>query len=173
MAIHHLHARQHLARPLDEVFDFFSQASNLGRITPDWLDFRIVSDDFEMRTGLLLDYRISLYGIPLKWQSQITAWDPPHRFADRQTKGPYSHWLHTHLFHPDGDTTWVEDHVAYASVGGALVNALFLKPQLRLIFGHRQKVIAERFGEVEPATLEFPDHAPASVDLRAPSKTVG
>lgn len=167
MATFHLHARQFVAHPLDEVFAFFSEAQNLGEITPPWLRFQIISDDFDMRTGLLLDYKISMRGIPMKWRTEITEWAPPFRFADRQLRGPYSLWLHTHLFRAEGDWTWVEDHVEYASIGGALANSLFLKPQLRQIFGYRQQVIGERFGNVTKPTLEFPDRAPHSVMMRS------
>lgn len=167
MSTFHLHARQLVAHPLEDVFAFFSEAKNLGAITPPWLNFRILSDDFDMREGLLLDYRISMRGIPMDWRTEITEWAPPHRFADRQARGPYTKWLHTHLFRPDGEWTWVEDHVEYASLGGALANALFLKPQLRQIFGYRQQVIGEKFGNVTKPTLEFPGRAPSWVMMRS------
>ncbi len=156
MPIFHLRTRQHLDRPRDEVFGFFSRAANLGVITPDWLDFEILTPgDPEMRVGLLLDYRIRLRGIPMKWQSEITVWEPPYRFVDEQRRGPYSRWHHTHSFLADGDTTWVEDHVEYASIGGHVVNRLFLEPQLRAIFEHRQRVIGEMFGDVTPPVTEL------------------
>ena len=166
MPTFHLRTTQHLARPLPEVFEFFSKASNLGEITPDWLKFRILTPgDPPMRVGLKLDYRIALHGIPLRWQSEIIRWEPPHAFADTQTRGPYTKWVHTHEFRAEGDTTRVIDHVEYASIGGHLVNKLFLEPQLRSIFGHRTEVIGERFGDVTPPTVELlgtrrPESAP-------------
>lgn len=169
----HLRTSQHLARPLPEVFEFFSKASNLGEITPDWLKFRILTPgDPPMRVGLLLDYRIALHGIPMRWQSEITHWDPPHTFADAQRRGPYSKWVHTHSFRADGDTTWVIDHVEYASIGGRLVNKLFLEPQLRRIFGHRTDVIGAKFGDVSPPSVELlgtrrPED-PATAEVVAP-----
>lgn len=167
MSTFHLHARQLVAHPLEDVFPFFSEARNLGVITPPWLKFQILSDDFDMRAGLLLDYRISMRGIPMNWRTEITEWTPPYRFADQQVRGPYTKWLHTHLFRADGQWTWVEDHVEYASIGGALANELFLKPQLRKIFGYRQETIGEKFGNVTRPTLEFPGRAPAWVMMRS------
>lgn len=156
MASFHLRTTQHLATPLPEVFEFFSKASNLGEITPDWLKFQILTPgDPPMRVGLLLDYKIALRGIPMRWQSEISRWDPPHAFVDEQRRGPYTKWHHTHEFRADGDTTWVIDTVEYASIGGALVNKLFLEPQLKQIFGHRTKVIGERFGDATEPKVEF------------------
>ena len=156
MQTFHLRTQQHLDRPLDEVFEFFSRAANLGVITPPGLKFQILTPgDPPMRIGLLLDYRISMRGIPMRWQSEISAWNPPHQFVDEQRRGPYRRWHHTHTFRADGGTTWVEDHVEYASIGGALVNRLFLEPQLREIFEFRQKVIGDMFGDVTPPSVEL------------------
>jgi hypothetical protein len=71
------------------VFQFFADPRNLERLTPDWLHFEILTaPEIEMREGTLLDYRLRLRGIPLRWQSEIQVWQPPHRFIDRQTKVP-------------------------------------------------------------------------------------
>jgi len=95
-----------LPRPLDEVFAFFSDASNLEVITPPWLSFSVVTPaPIEMRPGTLIDYRLRFRGFPLRWRSEITSWDPPHRFADAQVKGPYRQWIHEHTFvEKDGGT---------------------------------------------------------------------
>jgi ligand-binding SRPBCC domain-containing protein len=164
--IFQLRARQQLDRPLDDLFDFFADAQNLGEVTPGWLRFRILSEEeLTMRVGLKIDYTLRLWGIPVRWQSEITEWDPPHRFVDEQRKGPYRIWHHEHRFRADGDTTWVEDHVLYASIGGSIVNKLFLEPQLRQIFRFRQKVMHEKFGNVTSPTVELLGEA-RGVDLQ-------
>ena len=74
---------QWMPLPRDRVFAFFSDAFNLERITPDLLKFRVLTPaPIEMRPGALIDYRLSLRGIPMRWQSEITEWEPPTRFAD-------------------------------------------------------------------------------------------
>ena len=85
-----LNSELDISRPLAEVFALFADARNLARTTPPWLDFQILTPDpIEMRVGALIDYRLRVHGLPLRWQSEIAAWDPPHRFVDRQTRGPY------------------------------------------------------------------------------------
>lgn len=135
-------------RPLEETFRFFADPRNLAEITPGWLAFRLIgSGDFEMRRGLRLHYRIRPLGFPQRWTSEITVWDPPHRFVDEQVEGPYREWRHTHAFHalPDGGTE-VRDRVDYALPFGPLgriAHALLVKHQLRAIFDYRARRIRE------------------------------
>jgi hypothetical protein len=95
--------------------------------------------------GTLLDYRLRLHGIPLLWQSEISIWDPPRRFVDRQTKGPYSLWVHEHVFAEQASGTLVGDKVEYAVFGGRLAQKFFVAPDLERIFQYRHRVLEELF----------------------------
>ncbi|MEE4299784.1 MAG: SRPBCC family protein [Pseudomonadales bacterium] len=133
-----------LERPVDEVFDFFADAGNLERITPPELRFRILTPmPVAMRTGALLDYRLSLYGVPFRWRTEITVWDPPSRFVDAQLAGPYRSWVHTHTFVAERGGTRMEDHVEYVLPLGrlGLLALPLLRRQLERIFDHRERVI--------------------------------
>ena len=102
--------------PLDEVFAFFSDASNLEAITPPELRFRILTPlPIEMQRGRLIDYRLSLFGIPFSWRTEIAEWDMPHRFVDRQLQGPFALWEHEHRFEAlSASRTRIRDEVRYA-----------------------------------------------------------
>ena len=146
MKTHQLQTEQWLPQPRDRVFKFFADPSNLQRITPRWLSFEILTPpDIEIENGTLLDYRLRLRGIPLRWQSEIVVWEPPHRFVDRQTKGPYSLWVHEHTFTECKNGTMVGDRVEYAMPGGALVHKFLVAPDLERIFQYRHKILGEIF----------------------------
>ena len=52
MAEYVLQRQEFIRAPLDAVFDFFSDARNLEQITPDWLHFRVLTEDpIEMKVG--------------------------------------------------------------------------------------------------------------------------
>ena len=137
---------QRLPGSPDEVFPFFGDARNLERITPPWLNFHVVTPMLEMRQGTLIEYRLKLHGLPIRWLTQIEAWAPGERFVDVQLRGPYALWHHTHEFEPAGDGhTLMRDTVRYAlPLGplGSLAHKLFVKRDLERIFLFRSSVVA-------------------------------
>lgn len=140
-------AFQWVPSPLERTFAFFSDAHNLERITPPFVNFRVLTaPPIEMRVGTLIDYRLRLHGIPLRWRSEITHWDPPRRFIDEQRRGPYRKWIHEHRFEAEDGGTRVEDHVTYAVPGGALIDRWFVRPDLKRIFEYRHSAVSEVLG---------------------------
>lgn len=137
-----------LPRAPEEVFPFFADARNLEQLTPDWLRFSVLTPEpIEMRKGARIDYRLRVHGVPLKWTSEIAAWEPPFRFVDEQVRGPYRLWLHEHTFERKGDGTLVCDRVRYAVPGGRLVHRLFVGRDVRRIFTYREQELRRMFGE--------------------------
>ena len=127
-----------LPKPAEDVFGFFADATNLESITPPRLRFEILTPPhIEMRAGTLIDFRLRLHGFPLRWKSEITAWEPSRRFVDEQRRGPYRWWIHEHTFEERGEGALVKDHVQYGVPGGAIVNALLVAADLRRIFEYR------------------------------------
>ncbi len=139
-----------LPKPLDEVFPFFADAHNLQAITPPFLRFEVETPrPVPMEEGSLIDYKLRVRGLPLRWRSEITAWEPPYRFVDEQRQGPYRLWVHEHRFTEREGKTFCEDDVEYAVPGGALINWLVVERDVKAIFAYRSKKLVEIFGAVE------------------------
>jgi len=135
-----------------KVFEFFSNPGNLDRLTPAWLSFAILTPAMsQLKEGALLDYRLRIRGMPIRWQSEIAVWEPPYRFVDRQTKGPYALWVHEHTFDERDNGTLVEDNVEYAVPGGSIVQKFLVAPDLERIFNYRHKILEELFNPAKSA----------------------
>ena len=151
MRIHVLERQQRIERPLAEVFPFYADAANLERITPPWLGFEVTTPrPIEMEVGALIEYRLRLHGVPVRWRTRIEAWEPPHRFVDAQLSGPYALWHHTHWFRADGEgATVLGDRVRYAlplGLAGEAARALFVRRDLERIFDYRRDSVAALLG---------------------------
>jgi ligand-binding SRPBCC domain-containing protein len=145
MSVRLLEREQIVAKPPAEVFAFFAQARNLEELTPSWLRFEVITPEpVEMRVGTMIDYRLRLHGVPMRWTSVIDEWEPVRRFVDRQTRGPYRLWHHTHEFEPHPEGTIVSDRVRYqiplGPIGG-LADAAFVRRDLARVFDYRREAV--------------------------------
>jgi ligand-binding SRPBCC domain-containing protein len=141
--IHVLRREQRLEAAAETVFPFFADARNLEAITPPLLRFRLLTPEpVAMGVGTFLQYALRIRGVPVRWDTLIQEWEPPHRFVDVQVRGPYRLWHHTHELVPvdDGRATLMRDTVRYA-IGfgplGALAQRLVVRRDLEAIFAYR------------------------------------
>jgi len=137
--------------PVEDVFAFFSDAHNLEALTPALLRFQVLTPaPIEMAAGTLIDYRLRIRGVPMRWRTEIAEWDPPNGFVDVQLKGPYTSWHHTHRFATEDGGTRCRDIVRYRVFGGHLIQRLFVRRDVEAIFSYRQAQMRERFGSSAP-----------------------
>lgn len=147
MKIHQFQCDVWLPLPPEELFPFFSDAANLDGITPPWLHFRIVTPQpLEMRAGTLIDYKLKVRGMPLRWRTRIREWQPPHRFVDEQLRGPYRLWIHEHLLEARDGGTLARDVVRYAVPLDFLVHPLFVRRDVESLFAFRQEALRKKLG---------------------------
>ena len=149
MRVHLLERSQRVEAPAEAAFGFYADAGNLEPLTPPWVHFRLLTPrPIAFGAGTLLDYRLRLHGMPIRWRTRIEVWEPPHYFRDTQDRGPYSLWEHEHFFEPDGEgATVIRDRLRYAvPLGplGALAHRLFVRRDLERIFDFRRDGIAAR-----------------------------
>jgi ligand-binding SRPBCC domain-containing protein len=145
MTTHRLECEQFVPRPVSEVFAFFAQARNLERITPSWLRFEVLTPDpIAMTKGTLIEYRLRLHVVPVRWISRIEEWETDRGFVDRQMRGPYRLWHHRHEFLPRRTGTVVRDRVDYAlPLGwlGGVAHAALVRRDLERIFDFRRDAV--------------------------------
>ena len=132
---------------IDEAFAFYADAWNLEAITPPWLRFRIVKAPRTLEKGSLLEYRLRLFGVPIRWRTEIVQWRPPFGFTDVQLSGPYRRWEHTHRLSRVEGGTEIHDRVLYRlpyEPLAGLVAPVTVRPWLAAIFDYRARETAAR-----------------------------
>jgi ligand-binding SRPBCC domain-containing protein len=146
--LHIFQTAMRLPLPRREVLAFFADAAHLQRITPPELGFEILTPQpIHLTAGARVDYKLRLSGVPLRWQTRIARWDPPHAFVDEQLQGPYKLWVHTHRFQEKDGLTTIEDEVHYRLPLWPLGEVAYplVRAQLHRIFRYRQEVIHRCF----------------------------
>lgn len=137
--------KQYVPKDVESVFKFFSDAKNLEEITPPFLNFHVTGMSTKnIHKGTLIDYKLKLKGIPFKWQTLISEWNPPHQFVDTQLSGPYRLWHHTHHFEKLGNGTLLSDEVKYKlPLGflGQMMASSFVQNDVEKIFKYRRELI--------------------------------
>lgn len=141
-----LTTEQWVPKPPADVFAYFAIPQNLRALTPPKLHLQIVRAPDELKLRSRLEYRIRIRLLTLKWESEITEWDPPQRFVDVQRRGPYRMWIHEHAFKIHAGGTMVSDRIQYEVPGGRWVQRWFVEPQLERMFNYRRERLREIFG---------------------------
>jgi len=135
--------------PLERVFDFFSDAKNLERLTPPFLQFKILEQSTpRIQQGTIFTYRLKIHGVPVIWKTLIEEWVHNSHFVDSQIKGPYKKWHHRHTFKAAGNATSMEDIVHYRQHLSPLSHWLFgkwIRSDVEKIFQYRSNMIATIF----------------------------
>jgi ligand-binding SRPBCC domain-containing protein len=146
---HHVEASLRLPLARSTVFAFFAAAENLERITPRDLRFSIVGPPPRISAGCLIDYRLRLDGIPFRWRTRISHWEPERSFVDEQLAGPFRRWNHLHEFsdEPAGGTR-IRDRVDLSLPLPPLGELAwpYVRRKLRRIFEFRQTAVARALG---------------------------
>ncbi len=152
MAIHTFKKSQIIPASLAQCWNFFSDPHNLSQITPASLDFTVLSElPDAVYPGMMIEYRVRpLFGIPVRWLTEITHVEPMTRFVDEQRSGPYRLWHHEHTFTQlDNNRILARDLITYILPFGWLVDLadpLMVRRQLNMIFDYRTKAVARIFG---------------------------
>jgi ligand-binding SRPBCC domain-containing protein len=132
----------------ERVFQFISDIDNLEAVVPPWLGLRLLTPrPIDMGVGIRIDYRLRIHRMPVHWESEVTAWEPPRRFVYEQRRGPFSHWVHEHTIADHGAQTVARDEVRYAVPGGRLAHNLFVRRDLERLFLYRRAQLIRIFGE--------------------------
>src|SRR5690606_10242320 len=151
MGMFYYKTEQFLPIPIEKAWDFFSSAKNLAVITPPALNFNILTavDGKEIAEGMLIDYTLRpLFGVPVKWKTEISKVDKPLMFTVRQLKGTYKTWEHTHTFSQKDNGVLMTDELKYKlpfGFIGKIMHSLIVRKKIKDIFNYRRQILHKLF----------------------------
>ena len=153
--MHEFYAEIIVPKPIQEVFDFFNRPENLSKLMPWFMAFTLLTPGpLTTKAGAVFDYEVKVFGIPNRWTTYISDYNPPHDFSDIQLKGPNSYWHHRHSFKEVDGGTLVADHIYYKlpfGLIGKLGNVIVMGPIINALFKHRTAVVKAQFGMETPS----------------------
>ena len=150
MKLTQLYFEQKINTDINKLWNFISSPKNLSKITPDYMDFKILSEiPNEMYEGLIISYTVRpILGLKLNWVTEITHIKNNKYFIDEQRQGPYKMWHHEHILEETNDGIIMRDKLSYIppfGIFGLILNKLFIKRQINRIFEYRTKILDEIF----------------------------
>ena len=159
--VYSLQSVQKVPAGLDEVWAFFSNATNLKAVTPPHLNLKVTNNVYGegVYAGQVMTYNVKpLLGIPLSWMTEIRHVVEKKYFVDEQRKGPYKLWHHQHHFKAIEGGVEMTDIVHYRlpmGILGGLAHGLIIKNELQKIFADRYQKVADLFGSWEGEGMEL------------------
>jgi ligand-binding SRPBCC domain-containing protein len=168
--IHRIQFEQWVPAPIERVFLFFANPSNLPRIMPpqtrtELAVLRLVSppsvpeqpatpngDSLAGVGSEIVTCFRPLAFLPFRaqWIALITEFEWNHHFADTQKKGPFKSFQHRHELSTEKRNgeggTMVRDVIEYdpgLGLLGDLADKLFIAPSLKQTFEYRQRTLAK------------------------------
>jgi len=159
-------------RAPEDVFAFQADLRNHARLSPPDQEEEVtgVSPIGPLRLGSRVTFQAKHGGVRRNMEAEITEWNPPYGFTDRQVRGPFASWTHRHRFVAFQDGTLMTDLIEYEAPAGplgALADKLWLGEHLEKFFNHRQqeaKRILERVGRIKGRQEERRQRAEAVSD---------
>lgn len=135
-----------LAASADAVWAWHARPGAFERLTPPWERVRVLE-----RTGSIEEegsrarIEIGMGPLAVPWTAVHRDVQPGRRFVDEQVEGPFSQWVHTHRFDPEGDGCLLTDRIEYLppfGLLGAAADQCFIRRQVERMLAYRHAVTA-------------------------------
>ncbi len=131
--------------PIFRVFQWHARDGAISRLTPPWAPLKMISRrGTGIDIGVNVIFEIKVFGIPMIWEAEHFDYKENEVFKDRQVRGPFSKWIHTHRFTPDGEnSTIMEDKVEFKLPFGFLSQPFygFAKKEFERMFHYRHRIL--------------------------------
>lgn len=146
MGINKFVYQSRLAAPSEEVFSWFEAPGAFERLSPSWIDVKVLERQGGIKEGRVL-LSVAKGPVLVNWVLQHDQYIPGRQFRDYQLKGPFKSWSQLHRVEPDGDdASFLIDTIEYElpdALPAKFAAKLYIESELRKLFSFRHRLIAQ------------------------------
>lgn len=159
--------------PVETLFAWHERPGAFLRLSPPWDQPRVLEHTGGIRDGARVVLEVRAGPVPTRWVLEHRDYVEHRRFRDVMQSGPFSHWVHTHDFAPDGpDASLLDDQIEYALPLGGLGDAVaggYARETLERVFRYRHAVLT---ADIE-RHAEFADRPRLTVAITGATGFIG
>jgi uncharacterized protein (TIGR01777 family) len=125
------------------AFQWHEREGALFRLTPPWEKIELLEKDEGIDVGAKCNINVATGFFSIPWQAEHIEYYKDKHFKDRQNKGPFSMWEHSHDFEESNGTTTITDSVDYKlplHFISKYVAGSFIRTKLKRMFRYRKNV---------------------------------
>jgi len=127
----------------EAVFEFLVRPVNIAAISSPQMGLNFINAPERLELGSRLEFQFKEFGLVQHVLHEITEFDPPHRYLERQVTGPLQHWVHEHLVETNGaGRVVVTERIEFEpppGLAGFVVTAGKILQSLKTGFEHRHQ----------------------------------
>ena len=127
------------------VFAFHERPDALRLLTPPWEPVQVVRAAPTLQPGARALLKVKMGPVWIEWEAEHTRYEKDVLFQDRQIRGPFRRWLHTHRMLPAEGGTLLRDEVDLELPFGILARPAWplVRRRLEKMFAHRHAATRE------------------------------
>jgi uncharacterized protein len=162
----------------NELFAWHIREGAFERLNPPWHQFKVIERIGNIQNGGTVKIKMKIAGpIHTTWLVKHSDYVEGKQFRDRQIRGLFSSWTHTHLFNPlELSSCVLDDHVEYSLPGGSLseiIASSLINKKLNQMFDYRHRLTSGDLRVHSNANKIRGDKRPMTIGITGSSGFLG
>ncbi len=144
----HYTASLEIARPVSELFSFFTSPKNLLRLASPEMNLILLAGPEILEKGSRLSWQGKRWGVSQKIVQEVTVLIVDQKIVIEQKQGPFRHWIHGHAFESTDAGTKIAESIDFSPPGGMLgfiLTADKIRADIEKMNQFREKKLREIF----------------------------
>jgi ligand-binding SRPBCC domain-containing protein len=142
--------REHIPRPVPDVFAFLDRPSNLKRVFPSSLAVSLEEHPNDVRPGTIFRYRLRRWPLDFSWVVVVSDYRPPAGFTNVKAQGYFPRWVLEHELVPEGAGSELVMRLSYEVPPGiyaAVTNSYVVRHAMEELVSEQIRAVRDALAE--------------------------